>query len=151
MKGNNKKALYESIMTSVAKEVKKVLNEDNKYSVEGWWDNSEQTVIKYLSEYCNHVKQNIEILHKEGPKDEHLNRTMWELLNYSILVMVISAKFYNKLIDKDKILQNAKNNDTIKNDFENFFAEITNLLKKWWKFSQKPGDSDDFLKRIFNE
>ena len=28
MKRDNKKALYESIMTSVAKEVKKVLNED---------------------------------------------------------------------------------------------------------------------------
>ena len=28
MKKDNKKALYESIMTSVAKEVKKVLNED---------------------------------------------------------------------------------------------------------------------------
>ena len=32
MKKDNKKALYESIMTSVAKEVKKVLNEDVEYT-----------------------------------------------------------------------------------------------------------------------
>ena len=31
MRKDNKKALYESIMTSVAKEVKKVLNEDKGY------------------------------------------------------------------------------------------------------------------------
>jgi len=32
MKKDNKQALYESIMTSVAKEVKKVLNEDVEYT-----------------------------------------------------------------------------------------------------------------------
>ena len=42
MKKDNKKALYESIMTSVAKEVKKVLNEDEDnnifYVVTIWTD-----------------------------------------------------------------------------------------------------------------
>jgi hypothetical protein len=32
MKRDNKKALYESIMASVAKEVKKALNEDNSFN-----------------------------------------------------------------------------------------------------------------------
>jgi len=42
MKRDNKKALYESIMTSVAKEVKKVLNESNNedenFDFDSWDD-----------------------------------------------------------------------------------------------------------------
>ena len=48
MKSNNKKALYESIMTSVAKEVKKVLNEgeDNIFHVVTIWTDSESLNIE---------------------------------------------------------------------------------------------------------
>ena len=48
MKKDNKKALYESIMTSVAKEVKKTLNES--------WDEYDEN----LSEYDNHVNNYIQ-------------------------------------------------------------------------------------------
>ena len=57
MKRDNKKALYESIMTSVAKEVKKVLNEDASRSImpkrgrgyqSGDYDPEERRMIRSL-------------------------------------------------------------------------------------------------------
>ena len=57
MKKDNKKALYESIMTSVAKEVKKVLNEDASRSrmpkrwrgyQSGDYDQEERRMIRSL-------------------------------------------------------------------------------------------------------
>ena len=57
MKKDNKKALYESIMTSVAKEVKKVLNEDANRSImpkrwrgyqSGDYDPEERRIIRSL-------------------------------------------------------------------------------------------------------
>jgi len=48
MKKDNKKALYESIMTSVAKEVKKVLNNDSIN--EGFLDNIKAGLNTYKNE-----------------------------------------------------------------------------------------------------
>lgn len=48
MKKDNKKALYESIMTSVAKEVKKVLNNDSIN--EGFLDNIKAGLNTYKGE-----------------------------------------------------------------------------------------------------
>ena len=64
MKKDNKKALYESIMTSVAKEVKKALNES--------YDNSiSKNIIEYIKK---HKKTTAEILlyFNDGMSPEHL-------------------------------------------------------------------------------
>ena len=53
MKKDNKKALYESIMTSVAKEVKKALNE----SLDKDFDPEEMEI--HTAELANHIKENI--------------------------------------------------------------------------------------------
>jgi len=60
MKKDNKKALYESIMTSVAKEVKKVLNEK-------WNDSPDEFEYETnkIYEYFNNICKNCEIIPNE--------------------------------------------------------------------------------------
>ena len=63
MKKDNKKALYESIMTSVAKEVKKTLNES--------WDEYDDN----LSEYDNYLNNYIqEVSHYSDGLKKYLQK-----------------------------------------------------------------------------
>ena len=56
----DKKQLYESIMSSVAKEVKKVLNEEYVLDDEEYEDQDKE-LRKWANEYCNKNRDNIEL------------------------------------------------------------------------------------------
>ena len=80
MKKDNKKALYESIMTSVAREVKKTLNEaDNSYEKQMDYTLS---IIKGIIENCyteikyghrDRIKEKLESIKNKYLSDDILN------------------------------------------------------------------------------
>ena len=78
MKKDNKKALYESIMTSVAKEVKKTLNEN--YWDEEYYPNdiNDSDVVNIFQKYIDTGKIKLHPSVLAAIKDAAVNEISWE-------------------------------------------------------------------------
>ena len=78
MRKDNKKALYESIMTSVAKEVKKTLNEN--YWDEEYYPNdiNDSDVVNIFQKYIDTGKIKLHPSVLAAIKDAAVNEISWE-------------------------------------------------------------------------
>ena len=119
MKRDNKKALYESIMTSVAKEVKKALNEDSIN--EGFLDNIGAGINAY----------------KDSKNKEELTakrkQYLGDMYNNFALAMINMQRLYN--IDEQLNLQGVNWKQHWDNLIKYFEAEdlwtiVSNYFKK---------------------
>lgn len=135
----DKKKLYESIMTSVAKEVKKVLNE-NAYSeaelkMDAWHNGTRKQNVKACSD--EKLKMNLEICLNKGYDSEakqlqdEINIRMDARKN-DIYIVVINGREYMKYVknifvnaidlENNEVITNL--NDFIKNDHGLTFVQL---------------------------
>ena len=145
MKKDNKKALYESIMTSVAKEVKKALNEDNDFDAADQLKKLEQTKNLHdqelNKELINGAVEQIKLILSTRCKKmdgfvQHLNQDQHQLIYapYTLLEYV-EALFndLNTLVCFDKNFKNGFK-DKIFAKKENMYSQLKKIKESLDKF-----------------
>ena len=129
MKKDNKKALYESIMTSVAKEVKKTLNEswdeyDDNLSE---YDNYLNNYIQEVSHYSDGLKKYLQKLQQSernsnGKISINTENNLWSTLH-------VGTKLYGSLVRMIYFIFMSDNEllNTAREQYQENFTRVGNV------------------------
>ena len=147
MKSDNKKALYESIMTSVAKEVKKVLNEDiDDLTIKDRQDQKEFSKREELIKKFNELKNQLEDVKDNWVEINKIIKQMQELSN-KINAMPSLMNNINDAAERHTKVFQSLNNKNIKYEISNFYCN-DNILRLIVKYVSYKDNTRQLIKQL---